>query len=260
VVLVSQPAAMPGQYWTTPFSDSARFYDAIYLGERDYSQQANHLAVLLRRLNPSAQTLLDVACGTGLHIEQLRHRFHCEGLDREEAMLRIARLRNPGVHFHLGDMRTFHTGRQYDALTCMFSSSSYAGNVDGVVRSLRCFARHLVPGGACVVEPFIPRESWVDQLTGHVRYAEGTELTVAAVDRAVRTGTTVVREIAYSAATPTGLEQLRERHVFGLYSSREYLSAFRDAGFEVEHDPQGFDATRGLYLARRLPKPDDSRD
>lgn len=175
-------------------------------------------------------------------------------------MLRIARRRNPGVQFHLGDMRTFDTGRHYDALTCMFSSITYAGDVDGLVRTLHCFASHLVPGGACVVEPFIPRESWVDKPTGHVRYAEGTDLTVAAVDRAVRSGTTVVREIAYAAATLTGLEQVRERHVFGLYSSQEYLSAFRDAGFEVEYDPQGFDATRGLYLARRLAEPANSRD
>lgn len=77
---MAQPAALPPQYWTTPFSDSASFYDAIYTGERDYSQQADRVAVLLLRLNPSTQTLLDVACGTGLHIEQLRRRFHCEGL------------------------------------------------------------------------------------------------------------------------------------------------------------------------------------
>jgi predicted TPR repeat methyltransferase len=241
---------VPPEGWTTPFSDSAEFYDAIYLRERDYAAQADHLKQLLLGLNPEARTLLDVACGTGLHIEQLRNWFECEGIDIEEAMLRIARRRNPAVRFHIADMCEFETGRQYDAVTCLFSSITYAGDVEGLTRTLRCFAAHLAPGGVCVVEPFIPRESWVDQPTGRVRYAERPDLAVAAVDRAVRTGASVVREVAYAAATPAGLRQVYERHEFGLFSSEEYLAAFASVGFDVQHDPGGFDSARGLYVAR----------
>lgn len=235
-----------------PFSDSAEFYDAIYTAERDYASQARRVAELVLELNPAAQTLLDVGCGTGLHIEHLRHRFVCEGVDVSAAMLRIASHRNPGVRFHRGDMRDLDTGRSYDGLICMFSSITYAQDLAGLERTLSRFAAHLVPGGACLIEPFIPLESWVDEPTGHVRFADLPELAVAAVDRAVREGRTVVREIAYAASTSMGLRQIWERHVFGLFTTEEYVKAFRGAGFEVEHDRQGFDLARGLYVARRV--------
>jgi hypothetical protein len=75
-------------------------------------------------------------------------------------------------------------------------------------------------------------------------------------DRAARTGARVVREVAYAAATPAGRRQVWERHEFGLFSSDEYLTAFARVGFDVEHNPGGFEATWGLYVARLSPSPD----
>lgn len=234
--------------WTSPFTGSARYYDTLYARERDYRRQAARVAALARELCPDAESLLDVACGTGLHLEHLAREFSCEGLDASEPMLRIARARNPGTTFHLGDMCGFETGRRYHVVTCLFSSITYATDVPGLKDTLRTFARHLVPGGACIVEPFIPLDAWVDERSGHVRHADLPELAVAMVDRASRTDRTVVREVAYAAATPSGIDQVLERHTFGLFTAEDYIEAFQEAGFRVRHDPQGFDPARGLYL------------
>jgi len=240
--------------WTAPFSESAEFYDALYTAERDYAAQATRVAALARTVRPGAATVLDVACGTGLHLEQLRQHFICEGVDASEAMLRIAQRRNPGLRFHLADMRSFAIGRRYDVLICLFSSITYAGDLPGLRRTLKTFAAHLVPGGVCLVEPFLPYEQWVDLPTGHLRTVDLPDLTVAMVDRARRRGRSVVREVAYAVATPNGVRQVLERHTFGLFSSDEYVDAFRGAGFEVTFDPEGFDPTRGLYVARLRPR------
>jgi len=222
--------------------------------DRDYQGQAARIAAIARELCPDARTLLDVACGTGLHLEYLASEFRCEGLDVSESMLQIAQARNPGMTFHLGDMRGFGTGRRYHVVICLFSSITYAMDVPGLRGTLQKFAEHLVPGGACIVEPFIPPEAWVDERTGHVRQADLPQLTVAMVDRATRYDRTVVREIAYAAATSSGVDQVLERHTFGLFSADDYLDAFRHAGFHVWHDP-GFNPARGLYVGC-LARPD----
>lgn len=233
--------------WTAPFTSAARYYDALYTRERDYPAQAARVAATARELCPGAQTLLDVACGTGLHLEHLAREFRCEGLDASEPMLEIARARNPGLTFHVGDLRRFDTARRYDVVTCLFSSITYAMDVPALRGTLRTFARHLVPGGACIVEPGIPFDAWVDEPSGHVRHADLPELAVAMVDRATRRGREVTREVAYAAATPAGVDQVLERHRFALFTAGEYIEAFQQAGFQVRHDPQGLDPARGLY-------------
>ena len=43
----------------------------------------------------AGNTLLDVGCGTGMHMAALRDRYACEGLDVDRAMLAIAAERLP---------------------------------------------------------------------------------------------------------------------------------------------------------------------
>jgi ubiquinone/menaquinone biosynthesis C-methylase UbiE len=238
--------------WTEPFSDSADFYDAIYTTERDYAAQASWLTQIALKVYPQAGTWLDVACGTGLHLEHLRRRFSCEGVDASEAMLAIARRRNPELTFYRGDMRNFSIGRSFDVLSCLFSSITYALDLHGLGRTLKTFARHLVPGGVCFVEPFITYDQWLGRPTGHIRSVDLPALSVAMVDRVERHGRKVTREVAYAVATPMGLRQVLERHTFGLFRQDDYVKAFEASGFRVDFDPEGFDPSRGMFIATRI--------
>jgi hypothetical protein len=47
--------------------------------------------------------------------------------------------------------------------------------------------------------------------------------------------------------TPEGINYFDERHELGLFTTDEYLSAFRACGLEVIHDPRWLTG-RGLYL------------
>ena len=94
------------------FRKSQRFYDAVYAW-KDYRLEVDRLDRTIRERNPSATTLLDVACGTGKHLELLRHRYRVEGLDLDSEMLAIARRRlGPDVPLHARDMLGFDLGRQ----------------------------------------------------------------------------------------------------------------------------------------------------
>src|SRR4051812_24592288 len=106
------------------FSRSARIYDAIYASIRDYPLEAAVLDRLIRERRPGARTLLDVACGTGAHLEHLTA-YEAEGLDVDPQMLAIARERLPNVSLHEGDMTDFDLGKRFEAVVCMFSSIGY---------------------------------------------------------------------------------------------------------------------------------------
>ena len=228
------------------FSRSARIYDAVYSSIRDYPSEAAELDRLIQERRPGARTLLDVACGTGAHLEHLTG-YEIEGLDLDPEMLAVASERLPNVLFHEGDMASFDLGKRFDAVVCMFSSIGYVKTEYRLHSAIASMARHLAQGGLLVVEPWLTPEAWVD---GHVSgaFVDEPELKIARMGLPQREGTVSVLDLEYLVATPDGVERFSERHELGLFTVEQYLEAFRAAGLEAGHDPEG-PMGRGLYIA-----------
>jgi SAM-dependent methyltransferase len=227
------------------FSRSARIYDAIYASIRDYPTEAVELDRLIQERRPAARTLLDVACGTGAHLEHLRG-YEAEGLDLDPEMLAVARERLPNVPLHEGDMTEFDLGKRFDAVVCMFSSIGYVKSEERLRSGVASMARHLEAGSVLVVEPWLTPEAWLD---GHVSgtFVDEPELKIARMGVPKREGSVSVLELEYLVATPDGVERFNERHELGLFTVEQHLEAFRAAGLEAEHDPEG-PMGRGLYI------------
>lgn len=229
------------------FTRSARFYDALY-SWKDYPGETSKLLTIIRERCPSARTLLDVACGTGKHLELLRAAFEVEGLDLDTEMLTMAKQRLPQVPFHHGDMLDFDLSRQFDVVTCLFSSIAYAGTTERLARAIRTMADHVAPGGVLVVEPFFTPDQWEH---GHpwALFVDETDLKIARMDVPGPPRDRIAAlEFHYLVATPDGIEYFREPHEITLFTNDEYLEAFRAEGLEAQHDPEGL-MGRGLYTA-----------
>jgi len=227
------------------FSRSARLYDAVYASIRDYPREAAELDRLIQERRAGARTLLDVACGTGAHLEHLTG-YEVEGLDLDPEMLGVARERLPNVPLHEGDMADFDLGKRFDAVVCMFSSIGYVRTAERLRSAVASMARHLEPGGVLVVEPWLSPEVWVDRHVGAV-FVDQPELKIARMNVGEREGDLSIFEFEYLVGTPNGLERFNERHELGLFTVEQYLEAFRAAGLEVDHDPEG-PMGRGLYI------------
>jgi SAM-dependent methyltransferase len=227
------------------FSRSARIYDAVYASIRDYPDEAGELDRLIQGRRPGAKTLLDVACGTGAHLEHLTG-YEAEGLDLDPEMLAVARERLPAVPFHEGDMADFDLGKRFDAVVCMFSSIGYVQTEERLRSAIAAMARHLEPGGVLVVEPWLTPEVWVDRHVGAV-FVDEPELKIARVNIGQREANVSIFDFEYLVGTPDGVEHFTERHELGLFTVEQYLDACQAAGLEVEHDPEG-PMGRGLYI------------
>jgi SAM-dependent methyltransferase len=227
------------------FTRSARFYDAVY-SFKDYGAEADKVDALVQERNPGARSMLDVACGTGLHLAHLRQRYEVEGLDLDPALLAIAAERVADVPLHEADMVNFDLGRRFDAVVCVFSSIGYVKTVENLERAVTSMANHLEPGGVLVVEPWLTPDVWEDGHLGAV-FVDEPELKIARVNLAEREGRLSRFVFHYLVLTSEGVERFEEPHELGLFTHDEYLTAFRAVGLDVDHDPEGL-MGRGLYV------------
>jgi SAM-dependent methyltransferase len=232
-----------------PYTARPDLYDLEY-AHKDYAAEAEQVARIVRARNPEARTLLDVACGTGKHLASLREQFEAEGVDLDEGLLGVARERLPGVPLAQGDMRTLALGRQFDAVTCLFSAIGFLGGLDDLDAAARSLAAHLAPGGVLIVEPWLEPDAWIAHRP-HVlaQSDEGTALARVTLSglRDERISTT---EMHYVVATADGFHEFVELHELYLFTAEEMRAAFAAAGLDVEYDPEGL-IGRGLWIATR---------
>lgn len=98
--------------------------------------------------------LLDLGCGTGHQMAQLRRRgFDVTGVDGSEAMLQQARLHNPDAELRLADVEALpFPEASFDLVVCV-EVLRYLPRISGCVQEI---ARVLKPGGVCLATA-VPR-------------------------------------------------------------------------------------------------------
>jgi SAM-dependent methyltransferase len=232
-----------------PYTSRPELYDAEY-AFKDYAEEAAAILRIVHERAPRARTLLDVACGTGRHLEHLRKELDCEGADLDEGLLAVARARLPEVPLHQADMRELALGRRFDVVTCLFSAIGFVGGPAGLAAAAAALARHVAPGGLLLVEPWLRPDTWIPGRP-HVLAHDEPGLALARVSLSglqdERVSTT---EMHYVVATAAGVEHFVELHELYLFTDDELRAAFERTGLEVEHDAEGLTG-RGLWICSR---------
>ena len=232
------------------FSASAELYDLIYSGFKDYPAEAAELSATIRRLHPSARTVLDVACGTGEHARLLTETYGLEvdGLDLEPGFVRIARDKlTRGTAFE-SDMTSFALDKRYDVIVCLFSAIGYVKTLDNVQRTLARFRAHLADDGLVLVEPWFAPGVLQDGRVS-INKAETPDVSVVRMS-CVRVEDRLSRlEFEYLIGRRGGIERASEVHELGLFTTEETMECFARAGLHATHDPKG-PSGRGLFIAR----------
>jgi SAM-dependent methyltransferase len=236
---------------TGPFAATSELYDAVY-GHLDYEGSASAIEEVIRSRNPSASSLLDVACGTGRHLEVWRGCFErVVGADIDAGMLAVARDRIPDVALHRADFTDFDLGERFDAVTCLFSSIGYAATGDKLDAALSAMASHLRPGGVLVVEAwFTPGQlvpPWV-----RAQVVEEPDRVILRSSRMRYRGDddggVTDLEFQYLVTTVDGSSVIPEQHTTGVYTADRYLAAARRAGLDATFAPEGSPLGRGLLV------------
>ena len=154
------------------YQDLAKMYDLLY-SYRDYGKEADFLIRnLAKRCSPR---LLDVACGTGVHLDALRKRLPSailEGIDLNQGMLDVTKEKSLDAGLTQTDMRNFDLGRNFDLVYCLSSSIQYNLSQEDFKRTVDSMRNHAV-GGKVVFDLAYCVERWKEGYTNITANSDG---------------------------------------------------------------------------------------
>lgn len=229
------------------YGNWAHLYDDIYATFKDYEAEAAKLRELISARLPDARTLLDVACGTGKHLELLATHYDVEGVDVEPSMLEVAKRRLPETPLHEGDMKNFDLERRFDVVTCLFSAIGHMSSVEALDQALATMARHVNSPGLLILEPWISPEDWIENSPVNAEFVDRPDLKAVRMILSQRKERLTRLEIHFLVGKDRQIEHFESEIDSFLFSDDEYRTAFEHAGLSVEKDSEGL-MGRGLYL------------
>ena len=162
----------------------------------------------------------------------------------EPALLAVAKARLPGVPLHLGDMRTFNLGRQFDVVTCLFSSIGYMPTPEDLLQAIANMAGHLAPGGVMLVEPWLSPDRFDPNHLPRPLVAEAEGMSIVRMNDSRVEGRLSIMRFHYLVGRPGKIDHFVEEHTLGLFTDDEYRATFEAAGLDAELDAGGPDGPR----------------
>lgn len=145
----------------------ARFYDAV---QGDGADRAATLRALIGAHHPTARTALELACGTGSMLAQLRGELDVTGLDRSPEMLALAAEKLPGIRLVEADMTRFDLAERFDVVLCVFDSINHLLDFAEWEAVFDRARDHLADGGIFVFD--INTEERLARLAAHPPVAQ----------------------------------------------------------------------------------------
>jgi len=226
----------------------AKYYDRVY-SFRDYLDEAVRLQnLIIKYLESGGNSLLDVACGTGLHLKHLKDDFSCTGVDISKSMLRIARKNAKGVTFKEADMKTLRLGKQFDVIVCLLSSIGYVKTPASLEKTIWNFSKHLKKGGLALIEPSHAKSVYVIGEPRITTY-DWRDAKIARVNvTKIRQATAVLTMHILIAERGKDAKYFVDRHELGLFGINSTLRIMKAAGLKSKYLKNGLMPGRELFV------------
>ena len=128
----------------------AAHYDAV---TGDAAAEAAFIHGIIKRRHSRAETLLDLACGTGGITALLAGAYRVSGLDISPGMLAVARRKLPSrTPLYLADMTSFRIDAKFDAIVCAYQGINHLLSLAAWKGTFDCAYEHLNGGGLFVFD------------------------------------------------------------------------------------------------------------
>ncbi len=217
----------------------------------EYADYCRHVTRLIQQYTRRpATTLLDIGCGGGKNILNLKREFSVTGLDLSPTMLAQAEELNPECAFIQGDMRTFRLDQSFDAIL-MDDAISYMNCRKDFEAAFHTAWAHLEAGGVMIVTPDVTPETFQQNKTT-VTPSTRDGLEVVFIENVYDPDpsdelyeTTVLYLIR-----DNGRLQIETDHwILGIFPLDSWRAVLREAGFEVYEDRYSHDGDEYTVFA-----------
>jgi ubiquinone/menaquinone biosynthesis C-methylase UbiE len=226
----------------------AKYYDLIY-SNKDYRKEAARIKSIVSKYKKSeGKNLLDVACGTGRHLEYLKDEFSCMGVDISNQMLEVARKNVEGVVFEQADMTELNLSKSFDVITCLFGSIGYMKTYTNLRKTIQNFIKHLKTGGVALIEPWLTTSTAIAGTPSMHTY-DGRDIKVARLSVTEIRGNFSVHDMHYLVAERNKkVNYFVDKHELGLFEIDKTLTIMKKAGFQAKFLKKGLMKNRGLLV------------
>ena len=126
-------------------------YDQFYK-KKDYIKECDYLENLFKKYNQSINSILDIGCGTGGHLIELKKRgYDVTGIDKSQYMLDIAKEKmekdNIRCELYCSDIINFNIERKFDVVISMFTVMGYMNSNNKLSQACKNIFNHINSNG-----------------------------------------------------------------------------------------------------------------
>jgi SAM-dependent methyltransferase len=191
--------------------------------------------IIERGTQISVKTLLDIGCGGGKNLFNLKKRYVAAGLDISADMLYLAKELNPGCELVQGDMRRFSLGKKYDAIL-IDDAIGYMVTGEEIASVFRCAYDHLNPGGVMVVTPEFTEEFVQNETMTYKgeKTIDGKHIEVVFIENNYDPDPeddTYESTLVFLIRENGKLRIESDNHTLGIFNSDTWRTLLRNAGF-----------------------------
>lgn len=144
------------------YNNQALLYDKLY-SYKDYAGEALFVKSLCKIDTNSKLLMLDLACGTGSHLQYFEKWFQTTGVDLNPGVLKIARQRCKKTTFVRSDISKLSLskpGNGYALVTCLFSSVQYVTEPSSLASMFKKIHELIQENGKFVFDLRYANEHW----------------------------------------------------------------------------------------------------
>ncbi len=230
------------------YKDLANYYDLIY-SYKNYKKESDKLIELIDKNKKSnGKELLEVACGTGKHLQYFSKRFKCTGIDINKEVLAIAWHKLKEVMFHHASMINFNLNKEFDVITCLFSSIGYVKTYDNLKRTISNFSKHLKVGGVVIIEPWFTKKTYKEGAP-HISTYQDENIKIARLNVSKVLGNLSIMDMHFLIAERNkDTKHFVDRHELGLFEQNKTLYFMKENGLKAVYLKNGLLKDRGLFM------------
>ena len=142
------------------YQEMAKYY-VLFYKKKNYDKESTFLENLINK----RKTILDVGCGTGLHMHYLEEKnYQVEGLDLNEGMLEVAKTRVIGSLYQVY-LFVLHSKKKYDAIISMFAVFNHLNNEQELEKAILHWYEYLNTNGVLIIDLHNGRKSGEKETT-----------------------------------------------------------------------------------------------
>lgn len=236
------------------YSKLADWFHLLTAPSEYAEESACYWELMSKHMRRPIETMLDLGCGGGNNASHLKRRCRMTLTDLSEEMLRVSKRLNPECEHVQGDMRFLRLGRDFDVVF-VHDAVMYLRSELDLRRAMLTAWQHCAPGGVALFVPDFTRETWKPS-TDHGGH-DGDGRSLRYLDWTYDpdpTDTEYVVEMVYLLKRHGRAVRVeRERHRFGLFPRRRWLSLMREVGFlaSLEAAPLSDGVNNEAFVGRR---------